>query len=283
MRRHVHLAVVFASALAAAPALAADYAAPSIDAPTVIPIEEIGTGWYLRGDINYDKVKIGDIKAGFPGTSLSKPHANSEISYGGGLGYKLNEWFRFDVTADYSKRDANWSRTGKCYGFTCPQRAANKGEVTLIPILANAYVDLGNWSGLTPYVGAGIGFAVSSMQQMGGSWSTGTTTVAGASYSSYDLTFNSNSRASLAAAAMAGVSYDFGSGLQMDIGYRYLWVDEVKGGYSREKRTTTTNPDLNGNGGGTTTTDFRSGRNSAVALRDIGLQQLRVGFRYYVY
>ena len=35
-------------------AQAADYGAdPLVDAPSLIPPEEIGTGWYLRGDIGY--------------------------------------------------------------------------------------------------------------------------------------------------------------------------------------------------------------------------------------
>ncbi|MEJ1158145.1 outer membrane protein [Prosthecomicrobium sp. N25] len=282
MRRPAHIAAVLATALIAAPAFAADYAAPRIDAPSVIPPEEIGTGWYLRGDISYDKMTVGSISAGFPGTTIKSPHANSEFSFGGGFGFKFNDWLRVDLTADYSKRSVDWRRTGGCYGFTCPGGSVNRGDLTMIPILANVYADLGNWGGITPYIGGGLGFAVMSLAHQGGSWSTGVTTVPGASYSNYSIGFDSYSRSTLAAAGMAGLSYDMGSGLQFDLGYRYLWVKDAKGGTSHYEGTTVTNP-VGGVGGGTTNLNVRSGSNNGVTMKDIGVQQIRLGMRYFVY
>src|SRR5690606_11090944 len=74
-----------------------------------------------------------------------------------GVGYQLNRWLRGDLTAEYRGEtgfhgldtftDVNGDPRYNNY-------TAKKSEWLL---LANAYVDLGEWHGISPYVGAGIG------------------------------------------------------------------------------------------------------------------------------
>src|SRR5215207_10799486 len=84
-------------------------------------------------------------------------------SFGGGFGYQFTNWLRADVTADYRApaKFSNWSSGSYDRGGAQGIRGFNveKGEFEKTILLANAYLDLGNWYGITPYLGAGIGTA----------------------------------------------------------------------------------------------------------------------------
>lgn len=260
MRRFAHVAAVLAAATAVTPVVAADFsAAPQIDMPSVIPPEEIGTGWYLRGDIGYDRASAKSVSTSFPDLKTTRPSVGRDISYGGGFGYKFNEWFRADVTADYSDRSVAWRNAG-CLAGVCANWRNSHATLTSIPILANAYLDMGNWSGITPYVGAGVGFAVT---KLGGAGWNGRNAVG-----TWNATTHANSQTSLAAAVMAGASYTVGSGLMLDVGYRYLWIDQAKIGRATYTDAT----------GATNTT-----RGNVGTLKTMDFQQFRVGLRYFVY
>ena len=99
---------------------------------------------------------------------------NNSISAAGifdlGVGYQFNNWFRADVTGEYRGgsrlRIAVRDRRSDEYGGTNKQSlAADSYSANLSSIvgLINGYADLGNWYGLTPYVGAGVGFARNTM------------------------------------------------------------------------------------------------------------------------
>ncbi len=86
--------------------------------------------------------------------------------------------------------------------------------------LANAYIDLGTWRGVTPYVGGGIGIASVSVQGFEdvnvphNGWAYGT----------------DHTETNFAWALYAGVSYDVTSQFTMDLGYRYLDMGDAKSG-----------------------------------------------------
>ena len=87
---------------------------------------------------------------------------------GGGVGYQFNSWLRADVTGEY-RTSANYRAT-QSYTNSGPPIAAVVGgalprsstmaQHRAAVFLANGYVDLGTWCGITPYVGGGVGFAV---------------------------------------------------------------------------------------------------------------------------
>ena len=217
--------------------------------------EEIGTGWYLRGDVGYARATSPSLDMST--TTFSNIDRSGSLIVGGGFGYKFSEWFRTDLTVDYIDHYRLKSGLGTVGCFvvdTCS--VSHKFDGTVTPILANAYLDFGSWSGLTPYVGAGIGAA--RLMSRGtftyvdpSAAATVTTQVYGAS------------RWSPAFAAMAGFSFDLGSGIALDAGYRYLWVNDESSGPLVQR----------GNGGVVPST---------VDFSNKAFHQARVGLRYYV-
>lgn len=242
--------------------------------------EEIGSGWYLRGDIGYALGNKPKVSFSDASTSLSNSTASNAATFGGGFGYKFDN-FRGDITVDaINQRKVGWSRTSGCYGLTCPGGILNSGKQTFTTTLANAYFDMGQWGGLTPYVGAGIGFAYGGSSIDGYVSPTAYSSLPGATYTNYSYQASHENRFSLAAAAMAGASYNLGSGIMLDAGYRFLWVDNLSSGQVSYKSTTVTNPDINGNGGGTV---IVAGRGAGHAVfDDMKFHEFRLGLRYFV-
>ena len=90
--------------------------------------------------------------------------------------------------------------------------------------MANAYIDLGTWMCLTPFIGAGVGFAyhnVSAIHDVG-FISNGTT---GFGYGQSDF-----SESKFAWALHAGVAYNVNSNFKMELAYRYLNMGNVNTG-----------------------------------------------------
>lgn len=160
------------------------------------PMVELGTGWYLRGDLNtqYTQVPAKFLEPADQLALFGLPAVHGSIGIGGvggdlGVGYVFNSWFRVDLTAGlnpYLKRaapgiifngttpmppiwDANTGATSCVYSATTVNSvtvynytactASPYGSLTAQDYLLNGYVDLGTWWGMTPYVGAGAGVA----------------------------------------------------------------------------------------------------------------------------
>ena len=159
----------FATVAQATVAYAADMPGlPPIYPP---PIEEYASasGWYLRGDIGMTNQQFKGLHQRLydvPGTSVQPVGMgwDSATFFGLGVGYKFNEWFRADLTGEYRGKanfhgsdsvtfPLNGSATG---GRGVDNYSGSKSEWVF---LANAYVDLGTWWCVTPYIGAGIGGA----------------------------------------------------------------------------------------------------------------------------
>ncbi|MGE3246394.1 MAG: outer membrane protein [Beijerinckiaceae bacterium] len=159
-------------------AVAADRPLFSEDAPVVYgeKRQEFGSGWYLRGDVSWSRDKAPQL---FVDGTFNDPPKQRNIFKGGlGFGYKFNNWFRTDITADYV---APQNVNGVSPGFICPIEIRGMNDANGDPIgifaventcrsvqqtslqrgvmLANAYLDLGTWAGVTPFVGAGAGMA----------------------------------------------------------------------------------------------------------------------------
>ena len=172
-------------------------------APTADQPLEFGTGWYLRGDGAFsfeDHPKLDTSRTQFDRNAKGDGYAFSL-----GAGYKFNSFLRVDLTGDYLDPYRFAAQTS-C-GGACGQNANDK--VTRFDGLANAYLDLGNWGGFTPYIGAGAGVGGSN-QDATVAYSNGTT------YALNRTTYQ------FAWAAMAGVSYSITPNMMVDIGYRYL-------------------------------------------------------------
>lgn len=251
--------VCLSALVLAAPAVAVAADMPWGRGPVVIgersPQElEIGTGWYLRGDVGYSKATA-------PSMTLDTDRftgigRNGAFAWGGGFGYKFNDWFRADLTVDQISSYGLKRRIGSLTCFTTDTCSVDGNyDGTVMPIMANGYIDLGGWHGFSPYIGGGVGAARLK--------SSGTLTYTDSSAVTYVTSVDRGAKWSPAFAAMAGFTIDIGSGLQLDAGYRYLWLTDGSTGPMTQV------------GGG-------SGLPSTLDYKNTGFHQGRVGLRYFV-
>ena len=120
----------------------------------------------LVGAANPNVDDISDeLLATTPRFVLYNHDIKSSPLFGVGVGYDTGPWFRFDLTGEYRGSAlflANLKYAGANGGFGINDGSGTdeyKADIESWVGLANAYVDLGTWHCVTPYVGGGIGFA----------------------------------------------------------------------------------------------------------------------------
>lgn len=224
--RRALFAALFAGV--AGPVFAADLVEPPVveQAPPPVyeqPAPEYG-GWYIRGDVDYHWSKFGGAdyttyNAGapqFPG-SFDAGSLKSAFSAGAGVGYQINQHFRTDLTADWlGSSDFSGSTSGFCGALQVPCTSVDSSSYSALLLLANAYVDIGTWHGVTPYVGAGIG----------GAWVKWDTLHNTDIDGPFEHTGGKGWR--FAYALMAGASYCLTDRVKLDVGYRYSHINGGK-------------------------------------------------------
>lgn len=226
----------------AGPAAAFDMP-PPIDAPEIDTrsIASSTEGWYIRGDLGWNA----SIKSGDPSYRLHNYNTDSytdftfdhtrlgeDFTLSAGAGYQFNDFLRSDVTLDWftSSVRGNTQTTSTCVtgqpaGTYCG--FSHKQDVGVLSLLANGYVDLGTYWGLTPYLGAGAGVSNVKWDSMKTSVRcvNGGSNCAGQGY--YGDVINEGSESwRLTYALMAGMSYDVSSRVKIDLGYRYSHIGE---------------------------------------------------------
>lgn len=134
-------------------------------------------GWYLRGDIGigvqtFSEFDFTQTNPAFVWPSnwqIVQKDIQDTAIFGLGVGYVVNNWLRVDVTGEY-RTEAAFKATGSYSGvanFCNPPLGGgvgtcfdvNSGNISSSVFMANAYVDLGTWWCLTPFIGAGVGGA----------------------------------------------------------------------------------------------------------------------------
>jgi opacity protein-like surface antigen len=121
------------------------------------PPVEIGSGWYLRGDLGYRLYASPGLVYTETATPLTGTSAGGAFSFGGGFGYQFSENFRGDLTADYAlPATFRGTLVGAC---TAGADCVHSMDVSVGTVMANAYWDLATIGSMTPYVGAGVGVA----------------------------------------------------------------------------------------------------------------------------
>ena len=161
-------------------AIAADYEPPiSVEAPQEFMPVEVGSGWYLRGDIGYvfnrgyrdtQLATTGDFAAFEPFSSIeviSLEEDDTPISGSIGFGYQFTEYLRADLNIGLLPRRGLRTIRGGLLLDDCDCIATVSAENTYWTTIANAYVDLGTYSGITPYLGGGIGILYSKIEMEG--------------------------------------------------------------------------------------------------------------------
>jgi opacity protein-like surface antigen len=226
MRSVKYLIAAGAASLLSSAALAADMAiAPPPMSYAPPPVEDFG-GWYLRGDIGFSNQNVKNVldtnSAAYNNVAVTQTSSfGSAGIYGGGVGYQFNNWFRADVTGEYRGK-SNFTGldvvtgTGPLAGFVgTDSYTATKSELLF---LANAYVDLGTWWCVTPFVGAGIGTARVSV---GDFTDTGDFINGGIQNHSFNYAGQA-SQWNFAWAVHAGLAYKVSPGLTLELAYSYV-------------------------------------------------------------
>ncbi|HWD12380.1 porin family protein [Pseudochrobactrum sp. sp1633] len=212
------------------------FAADIVDIPepvipeVIVPPSPIG-GWYLRGDIGYAGAKFkganyttidnncGQCGGGSPtfGENSLDGKLKGSFLLGGGVGYQVTDYFRTDLTVDYLTRAKfSGSTSGTCTANNAYVDCVSNdtAKMSALSILANAYIDLGNFNGFTPYVGAGIGGTRIK-------WGDLTNTIDPGFDQSGSTVHYGSASWRFTWALMAGLSYDLTQSLKLDAGYRF--------------------------------------------------------------
>ncbi len=212
-------------AMASAAAVLAITAANAADlplAPAPIPVVQEFGGWYLRGDIGMTNQQVNSLtNVVAPGTWVGTKYLqfDSAPMYSLGGGIQFNNWLRVDVTGEYRGNSHFHGQQVAKFGPVILPDDYNASKSEWL-FLANAYVDLGTWWCVTPFIGAGIGTSrntISSFVDIGA-------TQAGLGGGSIlSTTYGDNaSKWNLAWAAYAGLAYKVTPGLSLELTYRYV-------------------------------------------------------------
>ncbi|MBZ9884916.1 porin family protein [Mesorhizobium sp. CA10] len=217
-----------ASALAAiillpmTPALAADYDPPIYvdQAPDYQPVE-IGSGWYLRGDVSYLANKSFESQD-FAFTPASFKNDETPVFGSIGFGYHFNDYLRADLNLGYLP--GNSVRIGFDDSATAAEPTVASGSLKNYAFtgLLNGYFDLGTYVGVTPYVGAGIGF-IRTKSKLSAFYSTDN----GDNTDDFVLKDNKTKYA-LAYTLNAGLAYQVSQNVMVDLGYQYFSAPDAE-------------------------------------------------------
>src|SRR4051794_3710530 len=241
-------------------AFAADMAiAPPPYAPPVV--EEFG-GWYLRGDIGFSNQRVDRLNNVLDRNNTSSVQTNNFSSagiFGLGVGYKVNNWFRADVTGEYRGNSSFFGTDRISYvgGVGTDTYHATKNEWV---VLANAYVDLGTWWCITPFIGAGVGGARVAINGFTDQGIASNPIQPGPALAG--LAYGDNvSKWNLAWALHAGLAYKVTPNVTVEFAYRYLDMGD-------------------GLTGDLKTFDGTNGINNPTTFKNITSHDLKMGVRW---
>lgn len=220
--------------------------------PAPIPVAE-SFKWYLRADVGMglytggDPSAKGDIygqESVGPSTfGISSSWFNNgfdTFAMGGvGVGAYLGPRFRADVTVDARTKnnidaDGSYSYAADPTSIFGANRRVDgqvheRTEVRDTVALFNLYWDLTErGSRFVPYIGAGIGFAVRTVDRWHTTNETIIDTLTDTEVDRRSFTGKSKAhQASLAAAAQAGFAYTLNQGMVLDFSYRFAYLGAV--------------------------------------------------------
>ncbi|MGI9403508.1 MAG: outer membrane protein [Hyphomicrobium sp.] len=250
--------------------------ATPVPAPLPVPVYE--PQWYFRIDfgagvgadpsvsssgVPFDVGGLALTPFGFDSSWLSE-NFDAFFTGGAGVGYIWGPHFRTDFTFDVRSNGEVDYKGDVIYTTTGNDRfleVSDKTKVHSVPLLINGYYDFLTSHALRPYVGGGVGFAVNQLRRKhrstdydcGGAAQCAPT--GGITTTASDET----TQVSFAAAAMAGITYNWSSYTAIDLNYRYMYIGGADG-------------DLTINGVKTT-----------VKVGDINEHQVRVGLRFNIH
>jgi opacity protein-like surface antigen len=194
--------------------------ARAADLPPMLPPPpmEYG-GWYLRGDLGMTNQQVGSLYNVLFDTAVNLTVVDKNFEagmlFGLGIGYRHNNWFRWDITGEY--RGETGFHGMDTYGGT-PPTATNiyTGKKSEWLLMWNVYADLGTWKNITPFVGAGVGASRVTIH----SFRDIDPITPSAAYA------DSASKWNFAWALHAGLAYDVTPNFTIELAYRYLHLGD---------------------------------------------------------
>jgi opacity protein-like surface antigen len=220
------LALAGAAAITMMPAAhAADLAPPP--PPVFAPPPPIGGGWYLRGDIGMTNQSVDRLSNVLDATAASVSYLDkgfsSSVLAGVGVGYQVNDWLRFDLTAEYRSKatfrglETYTPEPASGTGVGVDDYYGSKSEWVF---RANASVDLGTWYGGTAFVGGGVGTALNTIS----GFRDVNVATGGVAYA------NSATKTNFAWQVQAGLAYQVTPRTTIEMAYRYMSLGDGQSG-----------------------------------------------------
>ena len=221
MRSVKSLVAAGAATLLSSAAFAADMAIappPQMYAPPPV-VEDFG-GWYLRGDIGFSNQRVERLTT----LSMSPPLRSVQTSASTPPASSASASVTSSTTGSARTSPVNTAAIRQFSGTDCITFSGRRRYRHLYAtksewvVLVNAYVDLGTWWCVTPFIGAGVGGArvgISELHRRGHcrSWWR----------RAARLAFGDNvSKWNMAWALHAGLAYKVTPNFTVELGYRYL-------------------------------------------------------------
>jgi opacity protein-like surface antigen len=226
------LALAGAAAAISTAAVAADFPPALPAVPPVVQVPATESGWYLRGDVGvgvqrfqkFDHFQTNPNYVWPASWQIVQKSTDDSAFIDFGVGYQYNNWLRFDVTGEH-RASAKFKVVGSYHEF-CPGNATcfdqYDGSHAAEVFMLNAYLDLGTWWCLTPFVGAGVG----------GAWNSVTTLtdlgLVNTQAPGFGLAPGDSSNWNFAWQTQAGLAYNVSSNLKLEMAVRYLNLGSVK-------------------------------------------------------
>lgn len=224
-----------------------DYAAP---AAPVSPC-------YYRADVGYSFSNKPDLRwAAVPGPGMmanervTKTHMDDSWTGGVGAGCSSgSRGFRYEFMLGYHGDRSLGGTTSPYWNGAAAVMNPIKSSVTTYTGMVNGYFDLGNFRGVVPYVGVGVGLAYNQMDDY-------SLPIAGA----VPYRVKGDNDLTLAWSVMAGFAYQVSERAILDLGYRY--IDFGRAATSR--------------------TDNFSFTPAALSVDSMNAHEIKVGLRYHM-
>jgi opacity protein-like surface antigen len=262
-----HLILAGAAALVSTTAFAADLGTPPPYQYQPPPVAAEPSGWYLRGDVGVGVQTFSQFDLGPPSGVpaswiINQKDIQDTSMVDFGVGYEVNNWLRFDVTGEY-RTEALFHAIGSYSQNTCTVGTSTgtcfdtfNGGFSSAVFMANAYIDLGTWWCLTPYIGGGVGGAynrIAGVEDLG-PLPPGTV--------GFGFTNSDSTGWNLAWNVQAGLTYNVSNSFKVDFSWRYLNLGSPQSAGIVCQNTGTT------------------GACDYFNLKDITSQDFRIGFRW---
>ncbi len=230
MRSVKFLLAAGAATLISSTAFAADMpiaAPPPMYAPPAPPAD-FG-GWYLRGDVGMTNQSVKSIDSATAQTFTTGTNGlgfDSSPLFDVGVGYRFNNWFRADVTGQWRGKANLHGSNNVFLGPTDVEANNYSGSKSELTFMANAYLDLGTWWCITPFIGAGVG---TSYNKISGFRDDGVRYTNGVLSNSVTY-FGDNGKWNFAWAAHAGLAYKVNPGFTVELAYSYMNLGDAAPG-----------------------------------------------------